>query len=150
MKRALLISSFLLFSWTVLASGQRIGECPASTPRSLQKVKELRGVVIDENFARIQRVKVSLQVLDGKSFREIELAETDSIGRFNFEPRPNRSYRLVFTAPYFCTATIPVEYSKAGLKGLRVTLPVIPSDSCFSDCENKIKIEEVTGQEDRQ
>jgi hypothetical protein len=111
----------------------------------------LKGVVVDENSAVISKVKVRLQVPDGKDFRDIVAAETDPTGRFNFEAQPSGNYRLVFAGVTgFCRATIPVRYSKAGFKGIRLTLPVAASDSCPQDCDSKLKVEEMTGREGRE
>ena len=149
--RRTFLSVMLLFAGGLLSSGQRIGPCPPNPPRSPQNIKELRGVVVDEDSAVIPRVKVGLQVPDGKNFRDIEAAETDLAGRFTFEAQPSGDYRLVFAGPQgFCHATIPVRYSKAGLKGIRLMLPVAASDSCPRDCDSKLKVEEMTGREGRE
>ncbi|MGP8095404.1 MAG: carboxypeptidase-like regulatory domain-containing protein [Candidatus Sulfotelmatobacter sp.] len=107
-------------------------------------------MVVDENSAVIPKVKVRLQVPDGKDFRDIGGTETDATGRFSFEPRRPGQYRLVFRPVGFCPAEIPVRYSAAGLKGIRLTLPVAPSDSCPQDCDRNLKVEEMTGREGRE
>lgn len=150
MKRTSLLL-FMLFAWGLLSSGQRIGPCPPNPPRSPQNIQELRGVVVDENSAVIPKVKVRLQVSDGKDFRDIGATETDPTGRFSFEAQPSGNYRLVFAGLLgLCRATIPVRYSKAGFKGIRLTLPVAASDSCSQDCESKLKVEEMSGREGRE
>ena len=131
--------------------GQFIGSCPPSPVRRLQDIQALRGVVVDENLAVIPKVKVKIQVPDGKYFRDIGLVETDSTGRFNFVPQHSGRYRLVFAGPLgFCSATIPVQYLKSGFKGIRVTLPVVATDTCSQYCESRLKIEEMTGREGRE
>ena len=150
MRRSFLLL-FLLFAWDLLSSGQRAGPCPPNLPRSPQSIKELRGVVVDENSALIPKVKVRLQVSDGKYFRDIGATETDPTGQFSFEAQPAERFRLVFAGPLgFCRATIPARYSKAGLKGIRLTLPVASSDSCPRDCDSKLKVGEMTGREGRE
>ncbi len=147
MKRTFLLL-FLLSAWGLLSSGQRAGPCPPSVARSPQNVKELRGVVVDENSAVISKVKVRLQVPDGEDFRDIGAAETDPNGRFSLEAQPSGNYRLVFFGPPgFCHAMIPVRYSKVGFKGMRLTLPVAASDSCPQDCDSKLKVKEMTGRD---
>ena len=85
---------------------------------------------------------------DGTDFRDVGETETDPNGQFGFEAPPPGNYRLVFSGPKgFCHAAIPVRYSKAGFKGIRLTLGVAASDSCPQDCDSKLKIEEMTGQE---
>jgi len=128
-----------------------IGSCPPVAVRPPQKIKELRGVVVDENLAVIPRVKVRLQVRDGRDFCDIEVVETDPNGRFSFEDHTPGQYRLVFKAfAGLCPATIPVSYSKEGLKGLRLTLPASATDTCPQYCESRLKIEEMTGREGRE
>jgi hypothetical protein len=146
-RRVLLL--FLILAGTALSSGQRVGLCPPNPnlPRNRQNVRELKGVVVDENLAVIPNVKVRLQMPDGKDFRDIGAIETDPTGRFSFEARPPGNYRLVFAGCGFCPATIPVEYSKAGFKGVRLTLPVAASDSCAQDCDRRLRVEEMTGGE---
>jgi Carboxypeptidase regulatory-like domain len=56
-------------------------------------------VVVDENSAVIPKVKVRLQVPDGKDLRDIEATETDPTGQFSFEAQPSGNYRLVFAGP---------------------------------------------------
>ncbi len=91
-------------------------------------------MVVDENSAVVPKVKIKLQVPDGKEFRDIAATETDPNGRFVFEAQPAGDYRLVFAGvPRFSPAAIPVRYSTTGFKGLRVTLPVATSDSCQQD-----------------
>jgi hypothetical protein len=140
----------LMFACGVPSSGQRIGPCPSADARSPEKIKEPRGVVVDENFAVVPKVKVRLQVPDGKDFRNIEATETDPTGHFSFDVHSSRDYRLVFTGPRgFCPATIPVAYSKTGLKGIRVTLPTAATDTCSDYCDSKLKVEGMTGRERR-
>jgi len=142
------LPALILFACTVQPRAQLIGSCPPSSTRSSRDIKELRGGVVDENLAVIPKVKVRLQVPDGKDFRDIELIETDRSGQFNFEShRPGR-YRLVFAASVgFCPATIPVRYGKTGLKGIRLILPVAATDTCPQYCESRLKIEEMSGLE---
>jgi len=141
----------LLFTWSLLSSGQRIGACPPSLERSLRNIKELRGVVVDENLAVIPRVKVELQASDGRDFHVVLGAETDATGQFQFGRQRPAKYLVVFTGPSgFCRAAIPLLYSKAGLMGIRLPLPVASSDSCPQDCESRLKVEEMTGREGRE
>jgi hypothetical protein len=144
------LSLLLLFACSVLSSGQRVGTCPLGAPRSPQAVKELRGVVVDETSAVVPKVRIKLQVPDGREFREIAARETDISGQFSFEDYPSGNYRLVFAAPGFSPATIPVRYSKTGFKGIRLTLPVAASDSCPQDWDSRLKVEEMTGREGRE
>jgi len=149
--KRLFLLLFLLSASGLPSSGQRIGPCLPSPPRSPQNIMELRGVVVDENSAVIPRVKVRLQVPNGKDFRDVAATETDPIGQFSFETQPSGNYRLVFAGlSGFCRATIPVRYSKAGFKGIRLTLPVAASDSCPRDCDSRLKVEEMTGREGRE
>jgi 5-hydroxyisourate hydrolase-like protein (transthyretin family) len=142
---------FLLFASSILSSGQRIGPCPPNPPRIPQNIKALTGVVVDENSAPVPKVKVKLQVPDGKELRDIAATETDLNGRFSFEAQPSGNYRLIFASvPSFASATIPVRYLKAGFKGIRLTLPIAPSDSCPQDWESRLKVEEMTGREGRE
>lgn len=136
----------LLFAEALLSSAQRIGPCPANAPRDAESLKELRGVVVDRNLAVIPKVKVRLQLPEGGSFRELEATETDPTGRFSFKAQPSGNYRLIFAGPLgFCPATIPVRYSKAGFRGMRLVLPVAATHSC--DCDSKVKVEQMTGRE---
>jgi hypothetical protein len=106
-------------------------------------------VVVDRNVAVIPRVKVKLQTPEGENFREVGATETDATGRFSFKAPASGNYRLAFAGPLgFCPAAIPIEYSKAGLKGIRLMLPVAATDSC--DCESKVKVDEMTGREGRE
>ena len=149
--RCLSLALCLLFTPSLLFSGQRIGSCPPSLERSPQNISELRGVVVDENLAVIPNVTVRLLAPDGRVFREVAMIETDQRGHFHFERQSPGKYRLVFKgANGFSPATIPVRYSKAGLKGMRLTLPVAASDSCPQDCESGLKVEEMTGREGRE
>jgi hypothetical protein len=149
--RTTFLFPFLLFASSLLSAAQRIGPCPPSTPRSTQNVSELRGVVVDENLAVVPKVKVRLQVPEGKDFRDTSATETDPTGQFSFKAQPIEGSRLVFASPPgLCSATIPVRYSKAGLKGIRLTLPVAASDSCLRDCDSKWRVEEMTGREGRE
>ncbi|MGO9087105.1 MAG: carboxypeptidase-like regulatory domain-containing protein [Candidatus Sulfotelmatobacter sp.] len=141
----------LTLVWSVRPSGQMVGSCPPTAARSPQKITELRGVVVDENLAVVPKVKVRLQARDGRDLRDIEVIETDPTGRFSFEAHDPGQYRLVFVGPKgFCPATIPVRYSKTGLKGIRLTLPIGASDTCPQYCESRLKIEEMTGREGRE
>jgi hypothetical protein len=141
----------LLFACCLLSSGQRIGSCPLSSSRRRQNIKELRGVVVDGDSALVPKVKVRLQVPDGKDFRDIAATETDLNGLFSFEAQPSGKFRFVFAGPKgFCSATIPVRYSKAGFKGILLTLPAAASDSCPQDCNSKLKVEEMTGRDGRE
>ena len=142
---------FLLLTWSLLLSAQRIGPCPPSLERSPQDISELQGVLVDENLAVIPKVKVKLQAPDGRSFRDVAVMETDSTGQFHLERQRAGKYRLVLTGPTgFCAATIPVRYSKVGLKGIRVMLPVASSDSCPQICESRLKVEKMIGREGRE
>ena len=150
MKFPFLIGALILVC-SVRSSGQMVGSCPPVASRSPQKVAELRGMVVDENLAVVPRVKVELQVPDGQHFRDIESVETDPTGRFSFAVRRRGRYRLVFSGRLgLCRATIPVTYSKAGLKGIRLTLPTGRSDTCPQYCDSRLKIEEMTGREGRE
>jgi hypothetical protein len=140
----------VLFMWVVRPNGQIVGSCPPSTARGSQDAKELRGVVVDQNLAVVPKVKVRLQLLDGRVFRDIGLVETDQTGRFSFESRRRGRYRLMFMGPIgFCPATIPIRYSKTGFKGIRLMLPVAATDTCPQYCESRLKVEEMTGLEGR-
>jgi hypothetical protein len=111
----------------------------------------LKGLVVDRTSALVPKVKVKLQVSDGKDFRDVGATETDPNGQFGFESQPPGNYRLLFVGPKgFCRATIPVSYSKAGFMGIRLTLGVATSDSCPQDCDSKLKVEEMTGREGRE
>jgi hypothetical protein len=140
---------FFLYACGVLSSGQRIGACPPSAPRSPQAIKELRGVVVDEASAVVSKVKIKLQVPGGEEFRDIASTKTDPSGRFSFGAQPSGNYRLLFVARGFSPATIPVRYSKTGFKGIRLTLPIAASDSCPQDWDSRLKVEEMTGLEGR-
>ena len=143
--------AFLLLSLSIRMGGQFIGSCPPSPARRPQDIQALRGVVVDENLAVVPKVKVRLQARNRRDFRDIEVIETDPTGRFGFEAHDPGQYRLVFVGPKgFCTATIPVRYSKTGLKGIRLTLPIGASDTCPQYCESRLKIEEMTGREGRE
>jgi len=142
-----ILSLLFLLCVGLLSSGQRIGPCPPSPPRSAVDVKELKGVVVDENLAVIPKVTIKLQVSDGDGIRDIATTETDAVGQFRFGAQPFGKYYLAFKAPNFCPATIPIRYSRTGLKGVRLTLPVAASDSCPQDCDTKVKVEEMTGRE---
>jgi hypothetical protein len=140
----------LFFACGVSSSAQRIGPCPTTPARSPQELKELRGVVVDENSAVVPGVKVRLQMLNGAALRDIAATETGSTGQFSFEPHPRGEYRLIFFGPKgFCPATIPVKYARAGLKGIRLTLPAAATDTCSDYCESRLKIGEMTGREGR-
>jgi len=141
----------LILVWSVRPSGQMVGSCPPTAARIPQKIAELRGVVVDENLAVVPKVKVRLQARDGRDLRDIEVIETDPTGRFSFKAHDPGQYRLVFVGlKGFCTATIPVRYSKTGLNGIRLTLPIGASDTCPQYCESRLKIEEMTGREGRE
>ncbi len=86
--RTTFLFPFLLFASSLLSAAQRIGPCPPSTPRSTQNVSELRGVVVDENLAVVPKVKVRLQVPEGKDFRDTSATETDPTGQFSFKAQP--------------------------------------------------------------
>ncbi|MFZ3341817.1 MAG: carboxypeptidase-like regulatory domain-containing protein [Terriglobales bacterium] len=147
----LLPLAILLFAWNARPSAQLVGSCPPVAARSPQKIAELRGVVVDETLAVVSNVKVELQARHGRDFRDIEVTETDPTGRFSFKARDPGQYRLVFVGPKgFCPATIPVTYSKAGLKGIRLTLPIGASDTCPQYCESRLRIEEMPGREGRE
>jgi Carboxypeptidase regulatory-like domain len=110
--------------WSLLSGGQRIDPCPPSLEQSPQNIKELRGVVVDENLAVIPKVKVELQAPDGRDFRVVAGVETDATGQFHFGRQRPGKYLIVFTGPRgFCRAAIPLLYSKVGLKGMRLLLP---------------------------
>lgn len=139
----------LVFTGSLLSSAQRIGPCPTSTARSPEQIKELRGVVVDETLAVVPKVKVRLQVPDGVGkFRDLGATQTDSAGRFDFAAQRSENYRLVFEGSSgFCPATIPIRYSKTGLKGIRLVLPAAASDTCPDYCESRLKVEEMTDRE---
>lgn len=140
----------VLVFMSLLSSGQRIGPCPPSSARVPENIRELRGVVVDENLAVVPKVKVTLQVPDGGGFREIGKTETGPAGQFSFEAQPFGKYRLAFKQLGFCAVIIPVKYSKAGFKGMRLTLPVAASESCPQDCDSRLKMGEMTGREGRE
>jgi hypothetical protein len=149
--KRLLPLAMLLLAWSARPSAQLIGSCPPTAARSQEKIAELRGVVIDENLALVPKVKVRLQARDRQDFRDIEVIETDPTGRFSFKAHDPGQYRLVFVGPNgFCRTTIPISYSKTGLKGIRLTLPTGPSDTCPQYCESRLKIEEMSGREGRE
>lgn len=138
----------LILVCTVRPSGQLIGSCPPVGARQPQRVKELQGVVVDETLAVVPKVKVKLQVPNGQDFRDIGSVETDANGRFRFAARHRGRYRLAFSGRMgLCRATIPVTFSKRGLKGIRLTLPTAASDTCPQYCESRLKIEAMTGRE---
>jgi hypothetical protein len=148
--KSLFLLAVLFLAWSIRSSGQLVGSCPPTPLRSPQDVSEIRGVVVDKNIAVIPKIKVKLQVPRSTDFRDVALAETDLTGRFSFEKQPPGQYVLVFTAPAgFCSATIPVNYSKRGFKGIRLTLPVGATDTCPQYCESGLKVEEMTGLEGR-
>jgi hypothetical protein len=148
-KRPILLALVLLI-WVVRPNGQIVGSCPPSIPRGSQDVKELRGVVVDPALAVVPKVKVRLQYLDGRVFRDVGLVNTDQTGRFSFESRHRGQYRFVFVSPIgLCPATIPIRYAKTGFNGIRLTLPVAASDTCPQFCESRLKVEEMTGSEGR-
>jgi hypothetical protein len=135
----------LLLAFSIRLGGQVMGSCPQSPARRPQPVRELRGVVVDQNGALVPKVKVRLQVSNSEGFREVAVTESGATGRFSFESQRAGEYRLVFTAPMgFCPAEIPVTYSKAGMKGIRLTLPIEATDTCPDYCESRLKVEEMT------
>jgi hypothetical protein len=143
--------ALLFFAFIIQLSGQLVGSCPSSSARSPQDIKELRGVVVDENLAVVPKVKVKLQVPVGQDFHDVALIETDRSGQFSFEGNGPGQYRLVFAGLVgLCPATIPVRYGKTGLKGIRLTLPVAATDTCPQYCEGRLKIEEMSGREGRE
>jgi len=147
----LLPLAILLFAWSARPSAQLIGSCSPLAARSPQNVKELRGVVVDENLAVVPKVRVQLQIRKGRYFRDLDVAETDLNGQFSFENKGRSQYRLVFTPLVgLCPATIPVTYSKEGFKGLRLKLPVAATGTCPQYCETRLKVEEMTGREGRE
>ena len=108
-------------------------------------------MAVDQNLAVIPKVKVRLQITNGKDFRDVGLTETDAMGRFSFVSQRPGQYRFLFTSPIgICPATIPVRYSDAGLKGMRLMLPVAAMDACPQYCDSRLKIEEMTGREGRE
>ncbi len=142
---------FLLFACVALSGGQKVGSCPQNPPRSPQNIQELKGVFVDENSAVIPKVKVSLQVFDGKDFRDIAKTESGPYGQFRFQDQPHGDYRLKTSGPAgFCQVTIPVRYSTEGFGGTRLTLPVAATDSCPQYCDRKVKVEEMNGREGRE
>ena len=149
--RIQLLLSLLLSTSSALMGAQIIGSCPPIPPRNPRDVKELRGVVVDQDMAVIPKVKVLLQIRDGEKFRDVAAVDTDSTGRFNFESQPRGGYRFVFSGPAgFCPAKVPVRYTSEGLHGMRLILPVAASDTCPQYCEGRLKIEEMTGREGRE
>jgi len=141
----------LLWTSTALMGGQLIGTCPPSPARSPEDVKELRGVVIDENLAVVPKVKVLLQIQEGDKFRDVATVDTDSIGRFSFASHRQGKYRLVFSNfKGLCRAQIPISYTSKGLRGMRLILPIAASDTCPKYCESRLKVEEMTGREGRE
>ena len=141
----------LALACSIPSVGQLIGSCPPSAERRSQGIKELRGVIVDENLAVVPKVKVTLQEPHGKEFRNIGSVEADSEGRFSFEAHRLGRYRFVFVGPVgLCRATVPVNYSQSGFKGIRLTLPVSASDTCPQYCESRLKVEEMTGREGRE
>ena len=74
--------AFLFFALIIQLSGQLVGSCPSNSARSPQDIKELRGVVVDENLAVVPKVKVKLQVPVGQDFHDVALIETDRSGQF--------------------------------------------------------------------
>ena len=143
-----LLLALLFLSLSIRVVGQLIGECPTSPERSPQDIQELRGVVVDANLAVVPKVNVGLQTPHGQGFRDIASVETDANGRFSFGVRDPGRYRLVFSGRAgVCPATIPVLYSKAGLRGIRLILPTAAADTCPQYCESRLKVEEMTGRE---
>ena len=149
MRHSFLLSMLILIC-CARQEGQRIGSCPPAAQRKPQGVKELKSVIIDENLAIIPKVKVQLQERNGDSFRDLEIVETDSSGRFNFERSNWNNYRLAITRFGFCPAMIPLNHSKLGFKGIRLTLPIAASDTCPEYCEKRLKIGKMTGREGRE
>jgi hypothetical protein len=128
-----------------------IGSCPPTADRKPQAIRELKGVVIDENLAVVPNVKVQLQVRNGRSSLDLEAVETDLTGRFSFQTHAVGQYRLVFTGVHgFCRAMIPVSYAKHGFNGLQLKLPTAASDTCPQYCESRVKIAEMSGREGRE
>jgi len=149
--RSQLLLSLLLLTSTALAGVQLIGTCPPIPPRSPKDVKELRGVVIDENLAVVPKGKVLLQIQAGDKFRDVAAVETDSTGRYRFASQRQGNYRLVFSGfKGLCRAEIPIRYTNKGLRGMRLTLPAAASDTCPQYCERGLKIAEMSGTEGRQ
>jgi len=147
MKFPLLVAAVVLVC-SVRPSGQLVGPCPPVAERQPERINELRGVVVDEILGVAPKVLVKLQVPKGRDFRDIGATETDSNGRFSFAVRHRGTYRLVFSGRVgLCRATIPVTYSKTGLKGIRLTLPTAATDTCPQYCESRLKVEEMTGRE---
>jgi hypothetical protein len=138
--------AFLLLALGIRVGGQIAGSCSPSPVRSPQDIQELQGAVVDENLAVIPKSKVKLQRPDGRNFRDIASVETDPMGRFSFTPQHPGRYRFVFAGPRgFCPAAIPINYSKSGFKGIRLTLPVGATDTCPQYCEGRLKIQEMSG-----
>ncbi len=151
--RSTFLLSVLILACSARQNAQMIGPRPptADPDRRPQAINTLKGVVIDENTAVIPRVKVQLQVRNGRSFHEVEAVETDMTGRFTFEKHAVGQYRLVFTGiAGLCPATIPVSYSNQGFNGLQLTLPTAASDTCPEYCESRVKVGEMTGREGRE
>jgi hypothetical protein len=148
-KRSTLVA-FLFFLSVIRPNGQVVGSDPPRPTRGPHDVKELAGVVVDRNLAVIPNVKVTLQIFSGRALHNVASVSTDLMGRFIFEcQRPGR-YRLTLVGPTgFCPAKIDVKYSNTGFKGIRVTLPVVASDTGPEYCESRLKIEELTGSEGR-
>ena len=143
--------ALLLLGLSFQMGAQITGSCPPSRASGPWDVQELRGVVVDQNLAVVPKVKVRLQVPDGQDFRDVGSAETDATGRFGFAPQHAGAYRLVFAGWHgLCPAAVHVKQSKSGFRGIRLILPIAASDTCPSYCENRLKVEEMTGREGRE
>jgi hypothetical protein len=127
---------------------QLVGSCPPVPRRSPQDVKELGGVVVDQNLAVVPKEKVLLQIQHGEKFRDVAAVDTDSSGRFNFRSQRRGKYRFIFSGQAgLCRAEVPVRYASEGFHGIRLVLPVAATDTCPQYCESRLKIEEMSGRE---
>jgi hypothetical protein len=87
------------------------------------KVQTIRGIVVDENDAVIPNAQVEIHRVDGNQVVEVTKNATDSVGRFQYDAAKGK-YRLTIRAKGFREEIVPLEISKKGWPGFKLTLTV--------------------------
>jgi hypothetical protein len=87
------------------------------------KVQTVRGIVVDENDAVIPNAKVEIRRVDRDRIDEVAKSATDSVGRFRYDASKGR-YQLTIRAKGFREEIVPLEISKKGWPGFKLTLTV--------------------------
>jgi hypothetical protein len=87
------------------------------------RVKAIRGIVVDENDDVISNAQVEIRRVDGDKVVEVAKNVTDAVGRFQYDATRGR-YQLTIRARGFREEAVPIEISKKGWPGFKLTLTV--------------------------